>query len=336
MAALSPRRQRGVQTGAKRGRMTPVIFSLLRSVAILAFIILSAALAFSFLGAFSPLADSVAHFRLHLLFALGGVCALLLALGKRFLASASALGILALIGVGLDPALPGEPLSGRPAELTLLQLNLLHRNSDHRAVLALIEREKPDVIALQEVSDANRSLLAALDETYPHQSVCPFAGVGAVAVLSRFPRAGGGSTIGGVQGCFKGRGLTWMRVATPKGPLTVGSIHLHWPYPFQQRPQVEDIAASLKGVARPMLIGGDFNAAPWSYSPNRIARDAGSRVLGGLRFTFYFSWRGRTLPIGMPIDHVLADPTLRPVQVSVSEPVGSDHRAVIARLSWTK
>ena len=304
----------------------------LRFGAVLAASVLSVGLLFSFAAPLSPLADSVAHFRLHLLGCLTILIPLLSILRAGRVAAGAGAVILVAALVGLRPAWPMAGATAKTrGEITILQLNLLYRNLSPEAVLALIDREKPDVIAFQEVSRANRPLLEALRENYPHQQLCAFAGVGGVAVLSRPPPAPGAA-----RGCAKEGGLAWLRVATPKGPVTAASLHLHWPYPFGQREQIDRLAPLFNTLPAPVLLGGDFNAAPWSHAAARVAQSTRTRILPGLRFTFHFSLQRRSLPIGMPIDHVLADPVFSPASLSVSEPVGSDHRAVTARLRWVE
>lgn len=300
----------------------------LRALAALGAGTVAAALLFSLLAPALPLADSVAHFRLHLLGALTVAAVVAMVLGAPRIAVGS-LAVGLLVGlVGLRPALPsGEARAAARASLTLLQLNLRYDNPDHGAVLALVAREQPDLIAFQEVSRHNMALLDALHGDYPHQQFCRFANVGGVAVLSRLAPVGGED-----RGCAAGSGLAWLRVATPDGPVTAASLHLHWPYPYRQHEQVGRLTPVLEALPRPVLLGGDFNAAPWSHSADRVARAAGARVLDGLRFTFHRRFLPMTPVIGIPIDHVLVDPSLAPVSVEASAPVGSDHRAVVARL----
>ena len=301
----------------------------LRTITRLGAAALFGAILFSFLAPFSPLADSVGHFRLHLTVLLAVSAPLMVALRARGDAAAAALLALCVAAFGFRPAFPGAAQAGGAADLTVLQLNLLYKNRDHPAVLALIDRERPDLIALQEVSRRNRPLLDALSKDFPYQHFCPFANVGGVAVLSRFP-----PTHFGARNCAGEQGLAWMSVSSPDGPLAFGSLHLHWPFPYRQPQQARRLAAELRKAPRPLLVAGDFNAAPWSQTARSLAEASGTRLLGGLRFTFHFSWNGRRRPIGMPIDHLLADPRLEAVSIKTSEPVGSDHRAVIARLKW--
>lgn len=61
-----------------------------------------------------------------------------------------------------------------PPAYTLLQLNLRYDNPDHAAVLSLIGRRRPDIITLNEVSQAWVEALERIREAYPHRIVCPF------------------------------------------------------------------------------------------------------------------------------------------------------------------
>ncbi|MEM9725359.1 MAG: endonuclease/exonuclease/phosphatase family protein, partial [Pseudomonadota bacterium] len=130
-----------------------------------------------------------------------------------------------------------------------------------------------------------------------------------------------------------GPGLASLRVRAPFGPVTVASLHLHWPWPYSQRRQIDRLMPLFRDAPGPLLMGGDFNAAPWSHAVARIAEVTRATPAPGLRFTFHGRVAALTPELSMPIDHVLADGQFRAVEIRVSGPVGSDHRAVIARFS---
>src|SRR5690606_41338760 len=56
--------------------------------------------------------------------------------------------------------------------------------------------------------------------------------------------------------------------------LEVGALHLHWPWPFSQSRQIDDMAPLLAETAQTAILAGDLNATPWSAAAARIA-DAG-------------------------------------------------------------
>lgn len=294
----------------------------------------AAALAFGFLSPWLPLADSMAHFRFHLLLALAVAVIALLILRAPVRAMLVMAVILPGIG-GLAPALPaatGHPESkGAEADFTLVQLNLFFRNRSVPEALRMIRESDADVVTLQEVSSFVWRRLSPLHRDYPYSVVCQYARVGAVAVFSRLPFA---TELGQSKGCVVGEGLGWMRVKVGERAVTVASIHLHWPFPFGQQAQVDRLERHLEALPQPVVVGGDFNAAPWSHSVTRIGEAVGASVLDGLRLTLYAPQLRWAPGLGLPIDHVLVSPEIFAKKVRRGPFVGSDHLPVIARLGF--
>lgn len=312
----------------------------LRALALIGVAGLAAALLFSFLAPILPLADSVGHFRLHLI-ALLGLGAVVLALLGRRRAGMSALllaGPAALFG--LAPAFPdwggaAEAAGERPEVISIAQFNLNYANRAPDQVVDWIRAHRPEVVTLQEVSRRNETILAQLRADYPHQTSCPFAAAGRVAVLSRLPPAPGRSRF-----CANGLGYVWLRVMKAGRAVSVGSLHLFWPYPHPQGAQLDRLEAAFAETPRPVLLGGDFNAAPWSHAADRVARGIGAPLLGGLRFTIdaplavvlRLPLLEAAPPLAMAIDHIAADPAFAPIAAATGPKLGSDHRPVLARL----
>lgn len=285
---------------------------------------------FSLLAPWCPVADSVAHFRLHLT-ALMLLTAVLLAAVHAWRFAGVAL-VVSLVGfAGLAVAFPyrdNKASVGETPAITAIQLNLSFRNSAPEAVAAFIRREHADVVTLQEVTRKTGRVMELLKEDYPFQVLCDFSNVGGVAVLSRLPRAPGVS-----QGCVEGQGMAWLRVMAGGRPISVASLHLHWPYPFRQGAQIGQLENHLRDIPRPVILAGDFNSAPWSHAVDRIAVATDTAIAGGLRLSFDIRFNGWTPPIAMPIDHILLPDGIAPLEVRLGPGPGSDHRSVIARLA---
>jgi endonuclease/exonuclease/phosphatase (EEP) superfamily protein YafD len=274
---------------------------------------------FSLAGRWSPVADSVAHFR-HFLIA-GTVLLSVGLLLMRRRALHRRLAVAALIGsaIGLAdmPEVLPPDVSPQGERVRLVQLNLSYWNNDFGALRALLEREQPDVVTLQEVSRHNVGLLDQLAADYPGQVRCAFTKAMSVAILSR-------RELTGPTAC--GRGWATASTAWNDRDVTLMALHLHWPWPFGQQAQVDEITAALGKIDGPLVLAGDFNAAPWSATVRRLARASATSVVPGLRQTIHLT--RYNLPL--PIDHVLL-PEGWPVRdIRVAEKAGSDHSAVVA------
>jgi endonuclease/exonuclease/phosphatase (EEP) superfamily protein YafD len=285
---------------------------------------------FGFLASWSPLADSVAHFRLQLTVIML-LSAVLLAVLRDWRSAGLALAVSAAGITGMAPAFPAwndAGAAGGAPTITIVQLNLSFRNATPDAVANFIRDEEADIVTLQEVTGKTRRVIDILAGDYPFQVLCSARGVGGPAVLSRLPRAPGRS-----EGCVDGEGMAWMRVLAGGQPVSVASLHLHWPYPFRQGRQIGRLEDPLKELPRPVLLAGDFNAAPWSHAVDRVARATDTTVAGGLRLSFDIRFNSWAPPIAMPIDHILLPADLTPLEVRMGPGPGSDHRSVVAKLA---
>ena len=292
---------------------------------------------FSFFSPYFEVAETIAHFRLYIITGLILLSLFCLMLKRYILFGAT----FVFIVIGIFSILPftyhwnSFVLPNTSTDLNLLQLNLFHRNSNSRAVLKLVRKHNPDVITFQEVSPRNKKILKKLTKAYPYRLLCHSSGVRSIAILSRFPRRSKRS-----QGCIKSKGLGWMQIKVGQKTLSIASIHLRWPYPYNQRSQIQHLEKHLKAIPRPVLLAGDFNATPWSYALSRITDATDTHVVGGLRITYHLNpkrWNQfRKLPfdikIGLPIDHVLTSPSLSAHTIKKEQFVGSDHFPIVAKM----
>ena len=82
----------------------------------------------------------------------------------------------------------------------------------------------------------------------------------------------------------------------------------------------------------PVIVTGDFNAIPLSFTSRHISKNLHDAWLE----TSWFKW-GVTCEkrgIGIRIDYILSSDPLIPLSCSVKETTGSDHRPVEALLAW--
>lgn len=282
---------------------------------------------FGLLAPLSPFADSVGHFRLHLA-ALLLISSLAVLYFRHWTRGSAllALSVFALLTIDFTSNQTSNPES-QNSEISLLQLNMYYSNKSPEKVIALVKQHNTDLVVLQEVSKKNKHIVDAISADYPYAMSCPFATTGAVVVLSKLPKAGEDST-----GCASRMGLGWMRINVKGKEISIASIHLHWPYPFGQDDQIDALYTTLTEIPRPVIIAGDFNAAPWSHAVTRISEATKTEVAGGLRFTLQKSVFRGLIPINLPIDHILKPEDVVIREIKTGSHVGSDHLPVISRL----
>lgn len=293
-----------------------------------------------FFARLHPAFDSLAHFRVHLavllliaalplLFLRGfrwnGVMATALGAG----AILSVVGISALVGPGASQAAL-QPDDETAAVYKLLHLNLRYDNPEHGKVLSLIGRLMPDVVTLNEVSPAWAEKIALLAGSYRYRIVCHIDNhAGGVAILSLRPFAEGDE-----GKCLEGGTFATAKLDFGGNAVEVGAMHLHWPWPFDQADQIEDLAPLLGAMGDAAILAGDLNATPWSAASARVAEASGMTPFGPAQPT----WLYRKLPeylrfAGLPIDRIFAKGDVDIRSVETLEAVGSDHLPVLVEFS---
>ena len=249
---------------------------------------------------------------------------------KRFIPILAALMVVNLITVA--PYLSFDPVEAARPGLKVVSMNLWARNRRTDAVIDYFRREDADIIVLQETSPHWVRALETLKDVYPHrigQMDCQDMQYCEVMVLSKKPWAEARAFLIDDTGAA----LVWARF--PDSGLTVATTHLNRPFwagGVAQPEQIEALAKHIRQLDGPLILAGDFNAAPWSAAYTRLVEAAGIRRAGhGLNVT----WPAWLWPFsGIPIDHVFTKGIAGPIEVRTGPGNGSDHRPLIATVGF--
>ncbi|MEL7258673.1 MAG: endonuclease/exonuclease/phosphatase family protein [Pseudomonadota bacterium] len=226
----------------------------------------------------------------------------------------------ALVPLGLGYFKPNPPCEG-PC-LTLYQKNLMSKSWPREPLAEELVASRAEIVTLQEVSDHNRKFMPQLFEAYSFSITCPFRPHQEVALLTSLP------VVENTEFCLDGAGMAAVQVVLAnQTPLWVVSIHLEWPFPYDQFKQASLVEDKLQSMQGPILIGGDFNMVTWGGSVIRLAKAARAEVLGPYRNT-YLSGRPY-LPL--PIDNVLV-PEGAEGHLERRPRLASDHMGLLARI----
>jgi endonuclease/exonuclease/phosphatase (EEP) superfamily protein YafD len=330
--------------------------SFLRAIFLLLAILSATALLLGYFGSVHASLDSFAHFRLHLA-ALTVLAGLLLMLVRR-----KAIGFLFVLAALIPLGVHIEYFSGRsPGELVglvremlpedvagksdrlasdadtapryrLLHANLRFDNREPKEFLRLVGETTPDVMTLNEVSEIWLPIVETLKASYPNQLVCITTNkIGGVAILSKRPFAGDA-----INGCTDRGVLALQQVDFGGRIVTVGSVHLLWPWPHGQSQQITGMRERMRLAGesgRPLVFAGDLNAAPWSHTAKRIASFLNAAPV----IVPWGGWIYQTVPddyawAGLAIDNVF----VRDIGISNAvrgRPFGSDHLPVLIEFS---
>lgn len=306
----------------------------------LVMMLVSLPLVAGFFGNWHPALDSFAHFRVHLavLMMLAAVPLLFTSLRWQAIA-ALAFGAAALSTTSSALPLPGlgpvhagiQPRAENRPIYKMLQMNLRYDNAYPEKVLSLVGRMQPDVITFEEMSEMWKGKLQPLFARYPYRMLCGYPNnVFGVAILSRRPFAEGTQ-----PQCFGNGALAIARVDFGGRATDVAALHLGWPWPFEQSRQVTKMSSDFASLSDNALLGGDFNATPWSATVSRVAKAGGLTLMPAAGRT----WLSFSLPefmrfAGLTIDHVMAKGDVVVHSVTMGEDAGSDHRPLLVEFSF--
>jgi endonuclease/exonuclease/phosphatase (EEP) superfamily protein YafD len=286
--------------------------------------------------------DVLSHFAPFWL--LGGLacalCGLALAKGRarRRLLAVGTLAVVAAVAL-LAPEMfrrRSAPAAADAADrIRLIQFNAWELNGEPEAAAEWIADEKPDAVAVEELSGALR---AALERRGFHGE----QGLNrSVAIFSRASRA---------REPFMVPLADWPLLpefarasfAAPGGDGTFSlvAVHLRWPtrpHAWRQTLRLADFLDRYD--ADRLILVGDFNLTPWSFALRQLDRRFGLER----RDRFLPTWPARVsldgrvyaTPAFMPIDHVYAGAAWRTVMVRRGPSMGSDHYPLVVDLALT-
>jgi endonuclease/exonuclease/phosphatase (EEP) superfamily protein YafD len=289
------------------------------------------ATAAGFLGRFWWPLDDAASFRAQYL-ASGLVGAGIYALGRRKRACAAMLALAVTNGLLLIPLYWGQShrtLGGKPVRLLLA--NVEHSNRAYDRLLATVDREKPDVVLLEEVSAGWQDAMGRLRKDYPHYLESPQEDSFGIALYSRIPLIAvkkvklGEAGLPSIEASFRVDGQVVRLLGTHPVP-PVGGQYFAW-----RNGQFEQIAAWAPKQIGHVIVLGDLNVTPWSDHFRRLVSESGlwdCRRGFGLNVT----WPAFFPPLAVPIDQCLVSPEMTVRNFRSCGSIGSDHYPVVVDL----
>ena len=120
-------------------------------------------------------------------------------------------------------------------------------------------------------------------------------------------------------------GLAALQVQLEDRAVWVVSVHLSWPWPYDQQAQVDALVPVLAGLEGSVLMAGDFNMVGWGHAVKRLARAMGGLQAGPTGG----SYLGFAPVLRLPIDHAFAPNGGR---ITFRPALGSDHLGLFAEL----
>ncbi len=271
------------------------------------------------------------HFRLQYFAASVLLFGSLLAL-RRHRAAAVMLLTAAFNALYIAPWYAGSAQAATPSSLALLHANILASNHETTKLLEHIDREQPDLVFLQELTDEHVHSLESLGEMYPHQLRETRGDPFGIGVWSKLPLESAEVIATPPRDLPSLR----FRIAFDGVPVTLVSTHpvppLGREFYEHRNSQLAAIAEVVRGIDGAVIVTGDLNITPWAANYRRFEQLTGlENVQKG--HGIQPSWP-LFLPVAMiPIDHVLLSSGLYATEVRALGSIGSDHRPLLVRIA---
>jgi endonuclease/exonuclease/phosphatase (EEP) superfamily protein YafD len=229
------------------------------------------------------------------------------------------------------PSPANNPLAGY--SLKLMHANVYRANTGHEAFIALVRREEPDVVIIQEVDEVWDGALKGLRKQYPFFESLPRSGGSGMALYSRiaFERTPFVSPEGDVRPGISVNleiegAIASLLAVHPRAPIRRGHF-------LRRNAMLAAAAAHLQNLPAPKICIGDLNTSFWSPYYRCLAQQTGminARKGFGLLPSWptfmIFGWAM------IPIDHCLVSDDVRVVRARTGERIGSDHLPLIVEL----
>lgn len=223
--------------------------------------------------------------------------------------------------------------AGQGGEVRLIHANVWVKNDDLTRLAAQVQEGDADILVVIERFARNGpAWMTPFLSHLPHVAGCAEADCGS-NVFSRWPVQRLGIVTSQWHDAEHIPSYMAVRVMRPDGPFTLVVAHFSQPFLVHEHAgQARWLAQRLRELPQPVILSGDFNAAPWSTAIQTIMRDGGVVRLSNTGPT----WPTWVRPVGVPIDHVLAGPGVGARDVKILGDIGSDHRPVAITLLLPK
>jgi endonuclease/exonuclease/phosphatase (EEP) superfamily protein YafD len=225
----------------------------------------------------------------------------------------------------------GEAATGDPVRLRVASINVLYTNSDYARVIDFVQRERPDAVAMLEMTAQWRQALAGLDKIYPHRYQTIGVGGRGMTFWTRLPMKDvsvlpiGVRQEPAIQATLEVQGRE----------IRLFAVHLTWPLAppsaGRRNRQLELLAERARAVTSPLVVIGDMNLTPFSpYFEQLLAEGHLHSAADG--FGWQATWPSFFPLAGIQIDHALVNSRAAVEHFSRGTATGSDHLPIVTDL----
>jgi endonuclease/exonuclease/phosphatase (EEP) superfamily protein YafD len=215
--------------------------------------------------------------------------------------------------------------------LRVLSFNILgHNESNGAAIADFIETSGADVAVVMESAPLFPHL-ESLAQVFRGRAGCDLEATCDLMLLTREPLQ---------EVAFQSLGPFWRnRLVTARTTVNgaeIGIVGVHMVKPYFDAASIGEahrLRRVLDGFDGPLVVAGDFNAAPWSDNIEWLMRNAGLVPGPGYPAT----WPVELGPLGVPIDNVFTRAPLFVEAIeALGDAMGSNHRGLVANIAVSR
>lgn len=320
-----------------------LVLRLLRLFAALLILATAVPALLAILGSWVPFFDLFNHLQLLLVFGTLAATAAALLLMRRWWRVLAVLGLAAsaftFVPEWLSSLAPRQPVSD-VTTIKVMTHNIFGLNYDMDRVDAAIRNEDPDIVALQEFFPEQAGLGDLLRIRYPYSVRCQGGKRANLGLYSKLPfslEMVAGECPDDAHGVQRTAHIIARFTLSTGVSFSLMTTHMDWPYPLERQREEFAAAAQLaNSVAGPLVVVGDFNSTPWSFTMKAFEATTGLKRETRNLVTFPELF---TTPSGLvrlapflPLDHVFQR-GLIVSELHAGGQTGSDHLPVIFTMS---
>ncbi len=229
------------------------------------------------------------------------------------------------------PRVAGEAATGDPVRLRVASINVLYTNEQYSRVVEFVQRERPDAVAMLEMTARWRQALASLDKIYPHRYQTMGVGGRGMTFWTRLPMKDVSVLPIGVRQ----EPAIQATVEVQGREVRIFAVHTTWPLApasaARRNQQLELLAERARAVTLPLVVMGDMNITAFSPHFQQLLVDGGLRSAAE-GFGWQASWPSFLPPAGIQIDHALVNSRVAVEHFTRGAATGSDHLPIVADL----
>lgn len=284
----------------------------------------------------SWIVDIVSHFPVQ--YAVVTLLLCIVSIWKKKYALAAFAGIICLLNISAigGSGITAEAAPSHERPFTIYSANINKTNRDFPRLISELKKADADIMLILEVTEENIEPLQQIIMTYPYTYTnvnVGFSEVGAV-FMSKYP------IVTKESERFNDYGNAFIFVTLLVNGRKVAIYGTHFPRPrfgneFKARSkQIVSLAQQISKQTVPVIVAGDLNTSPYSSIFKEFINISGLRDSRS-GFGWLPSWPTYVPLMWIPIDHILASPSVYVHKRSTGAYIGSDHYPVFAELSLT-